>query len=243
METKDIRRANLHALIQDFTVSGKNKKSQLADKIGIPAAQLSQISGNNPIRNIGDKIARRIEKSLNLPIGWMDVIHTKTLNPSKKDDPFILQNSSKTYTDHIYRINHYDIEYSCGGGRVYSEYPDIIKAVEINPEHALKMFGERPSTSLAIITAVGDSMLGTIDPGSLVVIDKTIKQYIGDGIYAFTFGENMHIKRLQLSGDKLLVINDNNLYEKWEINCNNEERLSINGFVIGKWNINYSRLG
>ncbi|MFS1539259.1 MAG: helix-turn-helix transcriptional regulator [Candidatus Phlomobacter fragariae] len=243
METKDIRRANLHALIQDFTVSGKNKKSQLADKIGIPAAQLSQISGNNPIRNIGDRIARRIEKSLNLPIGWMDVLHTETLNPSKKDGSFILQNISKNYTDHIYRINHYDIEYSSRGGRVRNEHPDIIKAVEINPDHALKMFGERPSTSLAIITAVGDSMLGTIDPGSLLVIDKTIKQYMGDGIYAFTFGESMHIKRLQLAGDKLLVISDNNMYEKWEINYNNEEQLSINGFVIGKWNISYSRLG
>ena len=124
-----------------------------------------------------------------------------------------------------------------------SEYPDIVKAVEIDPDYAKKMFGGRKASSLGLVTAVGDSMLGTIDPGSLVVLDVTVRSFLSDGIYAFTFGDTMHIKRLQSMGNKMMVISDNSVYEKWEINETNESELHIEGFVVGKWEMNYTRLG
>ena len=86
-------------------------------------------------------------------------------------------------------------------------------------------------------------MLGTIDPGSLVVLDVTVRSFLSDGIYAFTFGDTMHIKRLQSMGNKMMVISDNSVYEKWEINETNESELHIEGFVVGKWEMNYTRLG
>lgn len=46
------------------------------------------------------------------------------------------------------------------------DYPEIVKSIELDPEEAKRMFGGRSPTSLKICTVVGDSMLGTIFPGS-----------------------------------------------------------------------------
>ena len=124
-----------------------------------------------------------------------------------------------------------------------NDYPDIVQSIEIDPEYAKRMFGGRPAESLKISTASGDSMKGTISPGELVVIDITIRSFKSDGIYAFTYGTASHIKRLQMVKDKLLVISDNSSYEKWEIDSSNEDQFRIEGFIVGKWLMEYSRLG
>ncbi|WP_272517741.1 MULTISPECIES: S24 family peptidase [unclassified Providencia] len=242
MENKDIRRANLRALMSEYLSSGYNK-AQFADKLGMPAAQLSQLTSDKEVRNIGDVLARKIEDSLSLPNGWMDTLQVESKNENHCNDRYILQNTSDKGTDHTYRIELLDLEYSCGGGSLNHDYPDVVRAVELEPEHAKRMFGGRKASSLGIVTAVGDSMLGTIDPGSLVVIDKTVNRFISDGIYAFTFMDASHIKRLQLLGDKMIVISDNSVYQKWEINESNESQFRIEGFVVGKWEMNYTRLG
>jgi transcriptional regulator with XRE-family HTH domain len=51
-------------------------KAQFAELIETSPAALSQLLGPNPHRNIGDKMARKIESALDLPFGWMDVLHT-----------------------------------------------------------------------------------------------------------------------------------------------------------------------
>lgn len=45
----------------------------LADKLGMGEAQMSQLLGKH--KNIGARLARRIESALSLPEGWMDVEH------------------------------------------------------------------------------------------------------------------------------------------------------------------------
>ncbi len=242
METKDIRRMNLRSLISEYASKGINK-AIFAERAGLNPAQLSQISGDNPSRNIGDVIARRIEVSLGLTNGWLDNIHQSNLTETINKDNYLLKSISDKDTDHAYRIDQLEMEYSCGGGRLNNDYPDVVKAVELEPEHAKRLFGGRNANALRIVTAVGDSMRGTIDPGSLVIVDITTTKFISDGIYAFRFGEAMHIKRLQLLGDRLLVISDNKAYDKWEINSDNEDQFQINGFVVGKWDMNYTRLG
>ncbi|HHR6166578.1 TPA: LexA family transcriptional regulator [Providencia alcalifaciens] len=242
MENKDIRRANLRALMNEYISSG-HTKAQFADKLDMPASQLSQITSDRAVRNIGDAIARKIETLLSLPTGWLDRIQIEKDGKNASPSSFILQNISNDNTVQTYRIEQYDLEYSCGGGSLNNDYPEVIRAVELNPDEAKRMFGNRKASSLGIVTAVGDSMLGTIDPGTLVIVDKTVNRFISDGIYAFTFMDGSHIKRLQLLGNKLAVISDNKIYQTWEINEDNESQLRIEGFVVGKWEMNYTRLG
>lgn len=250
METKDFRRNNLRTLMDAYIREGKTK-AQFADAIGLPASQLSQLISPNASRNVGDIIARRVETNLGLLRGWLDVPHSDISLEFKggngkdtgHDNSFNLQNRSRNYTDHPYRLELLDTQHSCGGGRVNTEYPDIIQSIEVDPEYAKRMFGGRPATSLKLTTADGDSMIGTIDPGELVVIDVTVRHFRSDGIYAFTYGDASHIKRLQMLKDKIVVISDNAKYDRWEINADNESTFHIEGFIVGKWQMAYSRLG
>jgi len=233
-----------------FIREGKTK-SQFADAIGLPASQLSQLISVNATRNVGDIIARRVETNLGLNRGWLDVPQSEDTpgltrisnTESSKSGAFDLQNISKNYTDHPYRLELLDAEHSCGVGRMNSDYPEIIQSIEVDPEYAKRMFGGRPASSLKLTTAAGDSMIGTIDPGELVIIDITVKTFRSDGIYAFSYGEGSHIKRLQMLKDRIVVISDNTKYERWEINNENEESFHIEGFIVGKWQMAYSRLG
>lgn len=241
MDIKTIRRQNLNRLIGKYTFKGLSK-AQFAEKIGIPPSQLSQLSGVNAVRNIGDMMARRIETSLELPFGWMDSDQQDQPSP-KKEDKYVLTTPSDNYTVQTYRIDVLDTEFSCGGGRLNGDYPEVVRSIELDPEEAKRMFGGRSASSLKISTAIGDSMLGTIFPGDLVVLDVTVKKVISDGIYAFVYGENFHIKRLQLLKDQLVVISDNQSYERWSITEIEQDDFHVQGLVVGRWQMNYTRLG
>lgn len=257
METKTIRRNNLRTLVECGARLGISK-AKFAKAALLTPSQLSQLTNPAESKNIGDSVARRIEAGLELKRGWMDVIHDersadvrienilshlqKPLLKNEQNAGLTLRNFNHD-CNNSYRIELLDTEHSCGTGHMNNEYPDIIQAIEIDPEYAKNMFGRRPAANLKISTATGDSMVGTISPGELVVIDITVKCFKGDGIYAFTYGEASHIKRLQMVKDRLLVISDNSVYERWEIDSSNEEQFHIEGFIVGSWHMDYSRLG
>lgn len=134
-----------------------------------------------------------------------------------------------------YTVDLMDLAYSCGPGSYNSDFPDIIRSISLEPDFALSLFGGRPASSIKAINAQGDSMQGTIDPEDLVFIDITVKKFEGDGVYAFTFGESSHIKRLQKIKNHLVVLSDNPAYKEWQIDEHEEEQLFIDGKVIVSW--------
>lgn len=66
MDSKSIRRANMLLLVEQHRTL-----RALAERTGTDPAHLSQIKGRH--RDMGEDVARRIEKGLGLPTGWMDV--------------------------------------------------------------------------------------------------------------------------------------------------------------------------
>lgn len=68
VENKEVRRLNLVALAQKF----KTLKA-LAEETASDAGHLSQVK--NRTRNMGDDVARRFERRLHKPPGWMDSQH------------------------------------------------------------------------------------------------------------------------------------------------------------------------
>lgn len=68
MDIKKIRYHNARYLLKNEAM-GVN---DFADKIGRSQSQTSAYIGENPTKNIGDKIARIIEQAFNKPIGWLD---------------------------------------------------------------------------------------------------------------------------------------------------------------------------
>ncbi|WP_319557928.1 helix-turn-helix transcriptional regulator [Thiomicrorhabdus sp.] len=82
MDNKEIRHLNLKNLLKGF----KSQRA-FADKCFLSPGHLSQMF--NKTRNIGDSVAKDIEKALNLPHGWMDQVHY---------DGQVIANGSHTYS-------------------------------------------------------------------------------------------------------------------------------------------------
>jgi len=75
MENKSVRKTNLNNLLKRHLEKDGNTKAGFAELLGISASQFSQLLGENSVRNIGDKMARKIEVALKLPNAWLDSIH------------------------------------------------------------------------------------------------------------------------------------------------------------------------
>lgn len=134
-----------------------------------------------------------------------------------------------------YTVDLMNLAYSCGPGSYHTDFPDIIRSISLEPEYALSIFGGRPASSMKAINAHGDSMQGTIDPEDVVFIDITVKKFEGDGVYAFTFCNSSHIKRLQKIKNHIVVLSDNPAYKEWQIDETEEDQLFIDGKVIVSW--------
>jgi hypothetical protein len=63
----DITRANARQLAEQV-----GSFARFAERVGMAEAQVSQILGRNPIRNIGSKLGRKIEAAFDKPVGWLD---------------------------------------------------------------------------------------------------------------------------------------------------------------------------
>lgn len=67
---RDIRRLrveNLLRLIEHF-----GSAAELARKLAVTSAYITQLCGPNPIRDIGEAAARDMERKLDLKSGWLD---------------------------------------------------------------------------------------------------------------------------------------------------------------------------
>ena len=67
----DTRRTNLRALIGQW-----GGPTSLSRKLGhANGSYIAQLAGPRPSREISEKVAREIEATLKLPVGWMDQEH------------------------------------------------------------------------------------------------------------------------------------------------------------------------
>ncbi|MFX5640118.1 UNVERIFIED_CONTAM: S24 family peptidase [Acinetobacter baumannii] len=70
MDSKTIRYKNTRLLVDEI-----GGVSNFAEKINKGQSQTSQFAGTNPIKGIGNKVAREIEEAFNKPHGWLDQVH------------------------------------------------------------------------------------------------------------------------------------------------------------------------
>lgn len=87
MENKDIRKANLEHLLEKHLATSGNTKASFAEALGISAPQLSQLLGEKSVRNVGDKMARKIEFALGFPNGWLDSMHSNAALDANVSNP------------------------------------------------------------------------------------------------------------------------------------------------------------
>lgn len=132
----------------------------------------------------------------------------------------------------IYKIDALDVTASAGYGSLkLSETIEIVKTIEYEEDEAYKIFGSL-NPNLKIISIKGDSMSRTLESGDFIFIDISIRKFDSDGIYVFTFGSGLFIKRLQFLKDRIVVLSDNKAYEKWDITESEQDQLLIHGKVM-----------
>ena len=143
-----------------------------------------------------------------------------------------------------FRVDVLDVQASAGPGTLVSnEFVEKIRAIEYTNEQARALFNGRTQEIVKVITVRGDSMEGTIKPGDEIFVDVSVNSFDGDGIYVFVYGKTLHVKRLQMQKDRIAVISDNAIYERWYINESEEDNLHIMAKVLIRQSIEYKRFG
>jgi phage repressor protein C with HTH and peptisase S24 domain len=134
-------------------------------------------------------------------------------------------------------IAHYDVRGALGDGEVAHDFPELLQDIRISPSHLRSMGVEfKEHYHLKVITGWGQSMTPTIKHGDPCLVDISIKEFIGDGIYYFSYGGFQYIKRLQMKGkDKFKMISDNRKHKAEDIVI---DETYIQARVLFVWNGN-----
>jgi len=132
-------------------------------------------------------------------------------------------------------IAHYDVRAAMGGGQIPADYAEMLRDVKVSQQH-LRELGvtyEDPAF-LKMITGWGQSMAPTIKHRDPLLVDVSIRDFNGDGVFAFTWDDMFYIKRLQVFDEEHFeMISDNPAHKDRKIR---KDRTHIQARVILVWN-------
>lgn len=134
-----------------------------------------------------------------------------------------------------FRIAHYDVRAALGGGQVVPDYPEMMPDLLVSRRH-LQELGVTYSeeSHLKMLTGYGQSMAPTIQHLDPMIVDVSIRDFQGDGIYAFTWHGHFYVKRLQVSdAEHFEMISDNPHHKDREIRI---DETYIQARVLLIWN-------
>jgi len=109
------------------------------------------------------------------------------------------------------RIAHYDVQGAMGNGKLVQDYPEMFRDVTVSQKQ-LRDLGVtyKDPSHLKIISGDGQSMSPIIQHLDPMISDVSIREYTGDGIYAFTWQGHFYIKSLQIADeDHFLMVSAN----------------------------------
>lgn len=132
-------------------------------------------------------------------------------------------------------IAHYDVRAAMGGGQIPHEYPEMLQDIRVSPKH-LRDLGVtfKEHFHLKMITGWGQSMAPTIKDRDPLLVDITIREFTGDGIYLFSHDGMLYVKRLQKKGkDRFKMISDNKHHDPEDIRVDDTHILAR---VLYVWN-------
>lgn len=132
-------------------------------------------------------------------------------------------------------IAHYDVRAAMGGGQIPHDYPEMLQDVRVSPQHLREMGVEfKEHFHLKMVTGWGQSMAPTIKHRDPLLVDISIREFVGDGIYMFSWEGHLYIKRLQWIGDdQIKMISDNDRHPPQTIQA---EETFIQARVLLVWN-------
>lgn len=161
---QEIRRINARKLRD-----GVGGNSFFATMIDREPTQTSRFMGDGATKNIGDAMARHIEKCFDLPLGWLDQEH-QTTNVAKSNDV------SDAYRD-ITLVP--VISWVQAGAWTEVGYAEVdLNSAETYPCPV-------PCGPMTyILRVIGDSMISEYRPGDMIFVDPEVPAVHGDDVIA-----------------------------------------------------------
>lgn len=203
--------------LDNYNRKGGKRVSQqeIADELGVTQGAISSfLNGRNLIPM---SVAVFFAKKFDIPIEYF----SKRLAAEAREIARLVNKYSSDLNlpvvsdDNAINVPHYAIRGSMGHGQYPSEYVEIIKQISLSKSE-LSGLGVRYSSNdnLAIVTGWGNSMESTIKHGDPLLVDRGISSFVDDGVYLFTWLDQIFIKRLQiLSAGEFEIISDNPVYK------------------------------
>jgi hypothetical protein len=207
----DIRHANLMSLIKRAGGSGA-----LAERLARSAAQVSQWANRSPDsstgkpRNIGDRAARYIESTLQLPRGWMDapqLAEPQGAYIGKDANPARYRIEEAAPENDAMPISFMDARGSCGGGAINF---DLDMRTPLLKEPGWFRRYRVSSDDCLAVWADGDSMANFIVDGDIVIFHRKRTTPRSGQIYLIQHPDGLRIKRLRREIDGSWVLESDN---------------------------------
>lgn len=132
-------------------------------------------------------------------------------------------------------IAHYDVSGAMGDGEVTHDFPEMLQDIRVSPRHLRELGVEfKEHYHLKLITGRGQSMAPTIKNRDPLIVDVSIREFAGDGIYFFSHQGHQYIKRLQKKGrDYFKMVSDNTNHPPEDIRV---DETYIQARVLLVWN-------
>lgn len=207
MLISEIRRDNARAL-----AAQTGTPADFARKLGMGDSQVSQLIGENPVKNIGNIIARRIEEAFGKEKGWMDTLHYRpasaTESAVKQHVPDYHVLSAEHSDAEVGRIEYWDAKGSCGGG--FLNYDQLPAGHLVKEASFFSKYGIKPENAFAIY-ADGNSMADFIVDGDIVICDKTKTEPRSGKIFVISHPDGLRIKQLRRDIDGSWVLESKNV--------------------------------
>lgn len=109
------------------------------------------------------------------------------------------------------RIAHYDIRGAMGDGQKAADFPEMLKDIRVSQKHLRELGVEYEDYNyLKLVTGWGQSMEPTIKHRDPLIVDISIREFVGDGIYLYAWDDLLYIKRVQVAdSDHFEILSDN----------------------------------
>ena len=199
-----------------------------------PEGGTSGVAANST--SAADQVKRMLAKVKGLSVETRDRIVAAAEEPDDGPEHVISTNLSRLRpTSEEILIPQYDVRAAMGHGQVPPEYNQAVRNLVVR-EEILREKGVTytAANALAMITGWGQSMEGTINDKDLVIVDRGVNEFVGEGIYLMTWHQELYIKRvMRLDEEHYRLISDNQHYENQTARIDD---VNIHAKVLLIWN-------
>lgn len=190
----------------------------IANKLEVTKQYISLVGSEKPGKNIGHKMARKIETVFGMPIGTTDLP---------------VGGRATEQTAESVSVPLLNVVASMGHGAAVEWAEETVQEMRFSKRWLRQNTEASSFNTLAVITAKGDSMAPTFTDGSILLVDTAYTQLKIDGVYILRRDDELFIKRIQRNLDGTFdVISDNTAYKPQTIKNPLKSGLLVLGRVL-----------